>query len=76
MFTRESEGIYRFGSKRVFVKLEQDKLMGTSLLLRVAVRVGGGYLCLDEFLELYGPTEMDKLNKGKPFDSKPTKCAP
>jgi hypothetical protein len=32
--------------------------------------VGGGYLSLDEFLELYGPAEVEKLNKAKPYESK------
>ena len=42
MFMRESEGVYEFGSKRVAVKVEKDK---------INVRVGGGYLSLDEFLD-------------------------
>jgi hypothetical protein len=27
MFTRESDGIYFFGSKKIFVKVEQDKII-------------------------------------------------
>ena len=34
-FTRESEGVYSFGSRRVFMKMEQGRLI---------VNVGGGYL--------------------------------
>jgi len=56
MFTRESEGVYRFGTKRVFVKVEKDKIM---------VRVGGGFLVLDEFIELYAPLEIEKINNKK-----------
>ena len=41
MFMRESEGVYQFGSKRVHVKVDKD---------RISVRVGGGYLSIDEFL--------------------------
>lgn len=41
-FVRESEGIYQFGQKRIAVKLDKDKL---------SVRVGGGYLPMEEFLE-------------------------
>jgi hypothetical protein len=42
MFMRESEGVYEFGSKRVYVKVDKD---------RINVRVGGGYLSIDEFLD-------------------------
>jgi len=43
MFLRESEGVYQFGQKRVHLKLEK----GNS----IKVRVGGGYMMIDEFLE-------------------------
>jgi len=59
MFLRESEGVYRFGTKRIFVKIEQDKII---------IRVGGGFLKFEEFLEVYGPTEIDKLNNNKSKD--------
>jgi hypothetical protein len=42
MFMRESEGVYQFGSKRVYVKCDRD---------RINVRVGGGHLSIDEFLD-------------------------
>jgi len=42
MFMRESEGVYMFGSKRVAVKVEQSN---------IKIRVGGGYLSIDEFLD-------------------------
>ena len=42
MFMRESEGVYEFGSKRVMVKIDKDK---------INIRVGGGYLSIDEFLD-------------------------
>ena len=42
MFLRESEGVYEFGSKRIFVRVDQDK---------INIRVGGGYLSIDEFLD-------------------------
>jgi len=42
MFMRETEGIYQFGTKRVSVKVEKDK---------INIRVGGGYLSIDEFLD-------------------------
>lgn len=46
MFMRETEGIYQFGSRKVAVKVEQD---------RITVRVGGGYISVEEFLEQYTP---------------------
>jgi len=58
LFTRESEGVYQFGSKRCNVKWEINKLM---------VRVGGGYLKIDEFVEQYLPIELEKL--GHKLDS-------
>jgi hypothetical protein len=42
MFMRESQGVYQFGSKRIAVKVEKDK---------INIRVGGGYLTIDEFLD-------------------------
>lgn len=42
MFLRESEGVYQFGQKRVAVKVDSD---------RISIRVGGGYLSIDEFLD-------------------------
>ena len=49
-FVRESEGIYKYGKKRVFMKIEKDHII---------LRVGGGYLTIDEFVEQYYD-EMDK----------------
>lgn len=42
MFLRESEGVYRFGQKRVYIKVEK----GDQLL----VRVGGGFMHIDDFV--------------------------
>jgi hypothetical protein len=42
MFMRESEGVYMFGSKKVAVKIEKDN---------IKIRVGGGYLSIDEFID-------------------------
>lgn len=51
-FIRESSGIYMFGFKRVFVKIENGVLV---------IRVGGGYMMIDEFLELYTQVELEKM---------------
>lgn len=58
MFMRESEGVYQFGSKKVAVKVEQDK---------IKVRVGGGYMSVDEFLDQYTPAELEKLSRNDPL---------
>ena len=57
MFMRESEGVYQFGTKRVYVKCVKDK---------IEIKVGGGFLSLDEFLDQYTPVELDKLERKDP----------
>jgi len=42
MFMRESQGVYEFGSRRVMVKVEKQKIL---------IKVGGGFLSIDEFLD-------------------------
>ena len=59
MFLRESEGVYQFGSKRVYVKCDRDK---------ITVRVGGGFLSLDEFLDIYTPMELEKVDRNDPVN--------
>jgi predicted RNase H-like nuclease (RuvC/YqgF family) len=58
MFMRESEGVYQFGSKRVMVKIDNDK---------INIRVGGGFLSIDEFLDQYTPEELQKLERKDPM---------
>ncbi len=58
MFMRESEGVYAFGSKRVYVKVEKDK---------ISVKVGGGFLSVDEFIDQYTPVELEKLERKDPL---------
>ncbi len=58
MFMRESEGVYEFGSKRVFVKVERGKII---------IKVGGGNLSIDEFLDQYTPTELERLERKDPL---------
>jgi len=58
MFMRESQGVYQFGSKRIIVRVEKDK---------INIRVGGGYLTIDEFLDQYTPTELEKLERKDPM---------
>ena len=58
MFMRESEGIYQFGTKRVYVRVDKDK---------INIRVGGGYLSIDEFLDQYTPAELERLERKDPL---------
>jgi len=51
MFIRINPGIYQFGSKKICVKVEQGK---------INIRVGGGYMYIDEFLDQYTTIELEK----------------
>lgn len=42
MFMRESQGVYEFGSRKIRVNVLRDK---------ISIKVGGGYLSIDEFLD-------------------------
>jgi Growth-Arrest-Specific Protein 2 Domain len=52
MFQRESEGVYIFGTKRVNIRVDNNN---------INVRVGGGYLSIDEFIEQYTPSELERM---------------
>lgn len=58
MFLRESAGVYEFGTKRIEVRVAQNK---------ITVRVGGGYMGIDEFLDQYTPIELEKLERRDPL---------
>ena len=58
MFMRESAGVYQFGTKKVMVKVEKDN---------IKIRVGGGFLSIDEFLDQYTPMELEKLERKDPL---------
>ena len=49
---RLGDGQYMFGSRKVFAKIMNDKLV---------IRVGGGFMLIDEFLPTYGQQELDKM---------------
>ena len=55
---RQSEGIYQFGTKKVYVRVDHDK---------INIRVGGGFLSIDEFLDQYTPNELEKLERNNPL---------
>ena len=44
LFVREAEGVYTYCKKKVFMKNEKDHLI---------IRVGGGYMSLEEFVETF-----------------------
>jgi len=43
-FIRENEGVYTYGTKKIFIKLLDTGLK---------IRVGGGYLNIEEFLDQF-----------------------
>jgi len=58
MFTRESEGLYRFGTmKKVGIKLDKKQLRAN---------VGKEYLSIEKFLDKYGETEFWNLKNKDP----------
>ena len=54
LFVREQEGVYSYGKRRVFIKIEKDQII---------VRVGGGYMGIEEFIDNYSPYEVRKRQK-------------
>ena len=68
MFLRESEGVYQFGTRRVAVRVDKDKINSKhNSKLKIIVRVGGGYLSIDEFLDQYTPAELEKMERKDPL---------
>ena len=61
MFLRESEGVYQFGQKRVYVKVERGET--------ILVRVGGGFMGIEEFIKQYTPEEVDKIQRKDVFSN-------
>ena len=43
-----------FGTKKIFAKILSNKLV---------VRVGGGFMGIDEFINTYGESEMTKIQR-------------
>lgn len=59
MFLRMSEGIYEFGTRRVSVKVERSSIL---------VKVGGGWLQVEEFLDQYIPVELERYEGTDPLN--------
>ena len=60
MFLRESEGVYFFGKKRVYIKIER----GSNLM----VRIGGGYMSIDDFIQQFTQSEVNKIERSSVID--------
>ena len=52
LFLRERDGVYQFGTKRIYIKIENEKIF---------IRVGGGFLTLEEFLRTHVPQELERM---------------
>lgn len=57
LFLRESEGVYQFGSRRIYMKIEKGNT--------IKVRVGGGYMEIEEFIKKYTQEELDRVQRRK-----------
>ena len=53
-FKRDSYGVYFFGSKKIMIKIEREKII---------VRTGGGFLPIEQFIDTYLVSELDKQFK-------------
>ena len=60
--TRVAEGQYMFGTKKIFAKVQNDRLV---------IRVGGGYMRIDEFLSVYTAQELAKLKRENEYYNYP-----
>jgi hypothetical protein len=52
--------------RRCMLRLTEKRLWVISETYRV-VRVGGGYLSIDEFLDTYTPLELEKIERKDPL---------
>lgn len=59
--SRLGGGYYMFGSKKIFCKIINGKLV---------VRVGGGYMGIEEFIMVYGKQEVDKGKAAADLEAK------
>lgn len=51
LFVREQEGVYSYFFKKVIMKVEENNLI---------IRVGGGFMSIDEFIEINNPFEQSR----------------
>lgn len=55
LFLRESEGVYQFGQRRVYVKIEKGN--------QIKVKVGGGFIDVKDFIDQFTPSEVEKIER-------------
>ena len=55
--TRMGGGFYQFGTRKIYAKIMNNKLV---------VRVGGGFMAIDEFIHTYGVQELNKIRRLTP----------
>lgn len=58
--SRLGGGYYMFGSKKIFCKIINGKLV---------VRVGGGYMGIEEFITVFGKQEVDKAKAASDLEA-------
>lgn len=59
--SRIGGGYYMFGTKKIYCKIINGKLV---------VRVGGGFMGIEEFISVYGKQEEDKVAQVKALEDK------
>lgn len=55
LFLRETEGVYQFGTRRIHIKVEKGN--------QILVRVGGGYLLIEDFIKQYTGNQVEKRER-------------
>jgi hypothetical protein len=60
MFERESYGVYTFGTTKIAMCLQKGKLF---------CRVGGGFISVDEYVDMYTTQELDRIQRASPRQS-------
>lgn len=56
-FIRESYGVYTYGSKRIMISCERNKII---------IKLGGGYMPIEKFIDNYTESEIDKQTLSSP----------
>lgn len=59
LFLRESSGVYQFGQRKVNIKIERGN--------QIKVRVGGGYMHIDQFIKQYTDLEIERIERRDVF---------
>ena len=67
MFDREKESIYMFGTRRVTIKVNRGKPQ---------VKIGGGFMPIEDFIDQHGPAELEKLECRDPLNKLLNPAAP